>query len=168
MNMGLVTSTNRHTALDSSVVFHEYTHGLTNRLVGAPSNGHTLDAIQSASMGEGWGDYVACTINNTTVLGTWVLNNTAGIRGFPYDANFPDNYGKLGTDRYTEVHNNGEIWCAALMELNRRIGAALAIQIVVDGLKLTPANPTYLQARDAILTALRTRRRPRTGTRATV
>src|SRR5207247_5010090 len=34
MNMGLVTSTGRHTALDSSVVFHEFTHGLSNRLVG--------------------------------------------------------------------------------------------------------------------------------------
>ena len=88
-------------------------------------------------------------------LGTWVLNNTAGIRGFPYDASFPDNFGKLGTGRYTEVHNNGEIWCAALMELNRRIGVALAIEIVVDGMKLTPANPTYLQARDGILAALR-------------
>jgi hypothetical protein len=154
MNMGLVTSTGRHTALDSSVVFHEFTHGLSNRLVGGPANDHTLDAIQSGSMGEGWSDYVACTINNTVVLGTWVLNNTTGIRGFPYDSGFPDDYGKLGTGRYNEVHNNGEIWCATLMELNRRIGAALAIQVVVDGLKLTPSNPTYLQARDGILAAL--------------
>src|SRR6185436_967023 len=34
MNMGLVSSTNRHTAFDSSVVFPEFTHGVTNRLVG--------------------------------------------------------------------------------------------------------------------------------------
>src|SRR5206468_1325821 len=144
MNMGLVTSTGRHKALDSSVVFHEFTHGLSNRLVGGQANTHNLDAIQSGSMGEGWSDYVACTINGTTVLGTWVLNNTAGIRAFPYDAAFPDNFGELGNGRYTEVHNNGEIWCAALMELNRRIGPALAIQVVTDGLKVTPANPTCL------------------------
>jgi hypothetical protein len=154
MNMGLVTSTGRHTALDSSVVFHEFTHGLTNRLVGGRVNAHALDAIQSRSMGEGWSDYVACTINNTTVVGNWVVNRPAGIRGFPYDSNFPDHLGMLGTGRYNEVHNNGEIWCAALIELNRRIGPALAMQIVIDGLKLTPANPTYLQARDAILAAL--------------
>jgi Fungalysin metallopeptidase (M36)/FG-GAP-like repeat len=159
MNMGLVTSTGRHTALDSSVVFHEFTHGLSNRLVGGRTNTHALDAIQSGSMGEGWSDYVACTINGTTVVGNWVLNNAAGIRGFPYDSNFPDNFGMLGTGRYNEVHNNGEIWCASLMELNRRIGAALAIQVVVDGLKLTPANPTYLQARDAILAALENKAR---------
>jgi extracellular elastinolytic metalloproteinase len=36
MNMGLVAHTNRHTALDSTVVFHEFMHGVTNRLVGGP------------------------------------------------------------------------------------------------------------------------------------
>ena len=34
MSMGLVTSTNRHTALDATVVIHEFTHGVSNRLVG--------------------------------------------------------------------------------------------------------------------------------------
>jgi extracellular elastinolytic metalloproteinase len=154
MNMGLVTSTERHTALDSSVVFHEYAHGLTNRLVGGPNDDRSLEAIQSRSMGEGWSDYVACTINGTNVVGAWVVNRPSGIRGFPYDADFPDHFGMLGSGRYTQVHNNGEIWCAALMELNRNLGEKLAIEMVIDGLKLTPANPTYLQARDAILSAL--------------
>jgi extracellular elastinolytic metalloproteinase len=113
-------------------------------------------------MGEGWSDYFACTINNTTVAGAWVVNDPAGIRGFPYDTNFPDHFGKLGTGRYMEhpmtgevpVHNIGEIWCATLMEMNRRIGVNLALQLVVDALKLTPANPSFLDARDAILAAL--------------
>ncbi|HEX7278787.1 MAG TPA: M36 family metallopeptidase [Solirubrobacterales bacterium] len=154
MNMGLVTSTNRHTALDSSVVFHEYAHGLSNRLVGGPNDDRSLEAIQSRSMGEGWSDYIACTINQTAVVGAWVVGKPGGIRGFTYDAAFPDHFGMLGSGRYTKVHNNGEIWCAALMELNRNIGEKLAIEIVIDGMKLTPANPTYLQARDAILSAL--------------
>ncbi|WP_283137130.1 M36 family metallopeptidase [Rhizohabitans arisaemae] len=153
MNMGLVTSTNRHTALDSSVVFHEYAHGLSNRLVGGGAP-RVLSTIQARSLGEGWSDYIACTINDTTVVGAWIVNSPGGIRMHPYDANYPDRYGMLGTGRFTQVHNNGEIWCAALIELNRLIGAALAAQLVVDGLKLTPANPTYLQARDAVLLAL--------------
>jgi extracellular elastinolytic metalloproteinase len=33
-------------------------------------------------------------------------------------------------------------------------GYRLGWQIVVDGLKLTPANPSFLQARDAVLLAL--------------
>jgi extracellular elastinolytic metalloproteinase len=162
MNMGLVGSTNRHTAFDSTVVFHEFTHGLTNRLVGGPMNDRALEAPQSGGMGEGWSDYIACTINETTVAGAWVLDDPGGIRGFPYDSNFPDNFGNIGGGRYTEnpvtgeipVHQIGEIWCAALMEMNRKVGINLGVQLVVDALKLTPANPSFLDARDAILLAL--------------
>jgi extracellular elastinolytic metalloproteinase len=159
MNMGLVTSTNRHTAFDSSVVFHEFAHGVTNRLVGGPMNDHALEAPQSRGMGEGWSDYIACTINNTITVGDWVVNRRGGIRAYPYDSNFPDHFGKLGTGRYVDQeHNIGEIWCATLMELNRKIGAALAVQLVVDALKLSPANPSFLDMRDAILKALDNKR----------
>jgi extracellular elastinolytic metalloproteinase len=155
MNMGLVASTGRHTAFDSSVVFHEFMHGVTNRLVGGPLNDRALEARQSGGMGEGWGDYIACVLNNTTVVGDWVVNNPRGIRGFPYDSNFPDNFGDLGTGRYSEVHNIGEIWAATLMEMTRNIGnKGLALQLVVDALKLSPANPSFLDMRDAILRAL--------------
>ncbi|WKZ19302.1 MAG: M36 family metallopeptidase [Candidatus Jettenia sp. CY-1] len=154
MNMGLVTSTDRHTAFDSSVVFHEFMHGVTNRLVGGPMNVSALEAPQSSGMGEGWGDYTACTINNTTVVGAWVVKKAGGIRGFPYDSNFPDTFADVGKGRYTEEHNIGEIWCATIMEMNRKIGAILAVQLVVDALKLSPANPSFLDMRDSILTAL--------------
>ncbi len=154
MRMGLVTSTDRHTAFDSSVVFHEFTHGVTNRLVGGPMNARALEALQSGGMGEGWSDYIACSINDTTVVGAWVVNRPNGIRGFPYDSNFPDNFGDLGQGRYTEVHNIGEIWCATLLEMNRQIGKVLGVQLVVDALKLSPANPSLLDMRDAILLAL--------------
>jgi extracellular elastinolytic metalloproteinase len=154
MKMGLVPNTNRHTAFDSTVVFHEFMHGVTNRLVGGPMNVRALDAPQSGGMGEGWGDYVACTITGRTVVGSWVVNNPKGIRQFRYDGNFPDNFGDIGTGRYVEVHDIGEIWCATLMEVNRNIGATFAMQLVVDALKLSPANPSFLDMRDAILAAL--------------
>lgn len=154
MNMGLVSSTGRHTAFDSSVVFHEFMHGVTNRLVGGPMNTRALDASQSRGMGEGWGDYVACTINQSTAVGSWVIKQPGGIRGFPYDEDFPDNFGDLGTGRYREEHNIGEVWCATLMEMNRNLGQELGVQLVVDALKLSPANPSFLDMRDAILTAL--------------
>ena len=154
MHMGLVTSTNRHTAFDATVVFHEYTHGLTHRLVGGAMNSQALEAIQSSGMSEGWSDFFACTITGSIVIGAWIINKPGGIRGFPYDSNFPDNFGSLGKGRYTEMHNIGEIWCATLMEMSRKIGVLLAIQLVIDALKLTPANPSFLDGRDAILTAL--------------
>ena len=158
MRMGLVTSTNRHTAFDSSVVFHEFMHGVTNRLVGGPLNAAALEQPQSAGMGEGWGDYVACTINQTEVVGAWVVDDPAGIRRHPYDADFPDGFGALGTPDYEEVHDIGELWCATLMEVNRRIGRELALPLVVDALKLSPANPGFLDMRDAILAALDAKR----------
>jgi len=153
MNMGLVSSTHRHTALDPDVVYHEYTHGLTNRLVGGPMNDTALDAEQSAGMGEGWSDYIACTLLGKTTVGEWVVDNNIGIRSHPYDESFPNDYSDLGVGDFTEVHSIGELWCATLMALGRRIGPWVAAQIVVDGLKLTSANPSFLAARDAILLA---------------
>ncbi len=158
MNMGMVTSTNRHTAFDSSVVFHEFTHGISNRLVGGGMNIHNLDSPQSGGMGEGWSDYIACTINNSIVVGNWILNNAGGIRNFPYNSSYPHNFGDVGKVAggvsYTEVHNIGEIWCATLLEMNRRTDRFLGVQLVIDALKLTPANPGFLDARDAIFVAL--------------
>lgn len=158
IHMGLATSTNRHTALDSSVVFHEYTHGVNSRLVGGPMNDKSLLAPQSQGMDEGWSDYISCTINRTPVTGAWVVNNPNGIRNFPYDSNYPHHFGDLGKFvgiiDYSERHNMGEIWCAALMEMSRNIGTKLGVQLVVDALKLTPANPSFLDGRDAILAAI--------------
>jgi extracellular elastinolytic metalloproteinase len=106
-------------------------------------------------MGEGWSDYFALTIQNfgksveKVVTGDWVVNDPNGIRGLKYDSNFPDRFDKIGTGRYNQEHNIGEIWCATLMEINRKIGKALGSQdlghqiswqIVVDGLKLSPSN----------------------------
>lgn len=170
MNMGLLANTGRHTAFDADVVFHEYVHGLTNRMVmgGRMNAPHSLaDAIQSRGMGEGWSDFYALTIGNffrtqeKTVTGDWVSNNPAGIRRRPYDDAYPFKYGQL--KNFPEVHNIGEVWCAALMMMTRRLrlamgndqqGYRLAWQIVTDGLKLTRPLPTFLDARDGILRAI--------------
>lgn len=180
MNMGLVTGTNRHTAFDSDVVFHEYTHGVSNRLVGGRLDARALQQPQSRSMGEGWSDYFALTTQNyfldeeRTTTGTWVVNDERGIRTAPYTDNYPGSFGRIGSPPYDtdnlgrpRVHNIGEIWCAALMKMNRDLGTAFANkrrghllgwQIVVDGFKLTPANPSFLDARDAILRAMEAQR----------
>ena len=179
MNMGLVTQSKRHTAFDADVVFHEYCHGLTTRLVGGTRQGHSLEAPQSHGMGEGWSDFFALTIQNyhrarsgqpeRVVIGDWAINSPNGLRSKPYDDHYPHTYGNVATlsrDPATSLpdeHDVGEIWCAVLMMMVRRIRAVLGSdadgyrlgwQIVVDGLKLTPANPTFLQARDGILLAL--------------
>jgi extracellular elastinolytic metalloproteinase len=169
MNMGLVASTQRHTAFDADVVFHEFTHGVTSRLVGGRMDTHSLEQPQSSGLAEGWSDYFALTVQNygrgteKAVTGSWVAGRRGGIRGYAYNSNFPDHFGSLGQGRYTEAHNTGEIWCATQMEMNRRVGAALGSvekgyrlcwQIVVDSLKMIKSNPSFLEARDGVLAAL--------------
>ena len=101
------------------LLFHEYVHGLTNRLVGGPLNDAALEAVQSGGMGEGWSDYFACIALGKNVVGDWVVNRPTGIRKFRYDESFPDTYADVGTGRYADggPHNLGEIWCATLMSL---------------------------------------------------
>lgn len=158
MNLGLVGHTGRHTALDSSVVFHEYTHGVTNRLVGGAMDARALLEPQSRGQGEGWSDYVACSLNDTVVVGDWVVDDPSGIRRHPYDESFPDGFDAVGTEGYTGPHAIGTIWCATLMRLNRELGVPTAMQLVVDALKLTPPNPSMLDSRDAILSEVENKR----------
>jgi hypothetical protein len=59
------------------------------------------------------------------------------------------------------VHNAGEIWCAALWEIFVNLVAKHGHEeaerrILLDavgGLKLTPSRPTFLHARDGIISA---------------
>jgi extracellular elastinolytic metalloproteinase len=151
LNVGLLTSTGRHTALDATVVFHEFSHGLTSRLIGGPLNAVSLLAPQSAGMSEGWSDYFACVIADTTVIGAWVADKPGGIRRQPYDeGTHPGTFADLGTAGFRNAHQIGELWCSVLMEFDRGVGSALALQVVVDSLKLAPANPSFLDMRDAM------------------
>ena len=60
-----------------------------------------------------------------------------------------------------EVHAQGEVWCAMLWDARAAIirkhgysaGNQLILQLVTDGMKLSPPNPTFTQARDAIILA---------------
>lgn len=64
----------------------------------------------------------------------------------------------------TEVHNAGEIWANTLWDVRSRVirdpagadgdvptGGRTMLQIVTDALRLTPANPSFVDARDALL-----------------
>ncbi|WP_354701789.1 hypothetical protein DSM112329_02124 [Paraconexibacter sp. AEG42_29] len=44
---------------DATTVYHEYTHGLTSRLVKNADGSQALDAAQSGAMGEAWSDWYA-------------------------------------------------------------------------------------------------------------
>jgi Zn-dependent metalloprotease len=155
MQQFLFTSPNpdRDSSVDSDVVFHEYGHGISNRLIG---NGSTaLGGTQSGAMGEGWSDYWATTINNDGAVGEYVVNNTAGIRRAAYTvpANpVHDSYADVGAGGF-EVHNDGEVWAVTLWDLRTQLGATISDRIVLNGMKFTPNRPSFLNARDGILQA---------------
>jgi fungalysin metallopeptidase (M36)/proprotein convertase P-domain-containing protein/fungalysin/thermolysin propeptide len=137
---------------DGTVVHHEATHGLSNRLVGGGST-LCLNGTQSGGMGEGWGDFLGGSFINTAVVGAYVTGDAAkGIRRAPMDTS-PFTYADIKSGAMAEVHDAGEIWAATLFDLREKFGAAVVERLVVQGMKLTPCNPTMLQARDAIISA---------------
>jgi len=155
MQQYLFTSPNpdRDSSVDGDVVFHEFGHGISNRLIG---NGSTaLQGIQSGAMGEGWSDYWAITINNDGAVGEYVTNNPIGIRRAVYSvpaATVHDSYADV-CFRGCEVHKDGEVWAAALWDLRTQLGAATSDLLVLNGMKFTPIRPSFLDARDGIIQA---------------
>jgi subtilisin-like proprotein convertase family protein len=177
------TNPQRDTALDGPVIIHEYGHGVSGRLTGGPANANALDGIQSSSMGEGWSDWWALMFSQTatdTKLAPYPFENYIvgqpasgpGFRAYPYSFNMSidplvySNYN--GGFPNNEVHKAGSIWCSALWDMNWLLvdkygfssdmytgngGNNLAMQLVMDALKLQPANPTFISGRDAILAA---------------
>jgi hypothetical protein len=90
---------------DASVIYHEYGHGLSNRLVTGGTGASTLTTHQSSSMGEGWSDWyamdylesqgieVADTVGDQgeMIMGRYLFaNNPNGLRFTPLDCPVDD------------------------------------------------------------------------------
>jgi len=184
----------RDGSLDAEVMCHEYTHGLSNRLLGG---GVGISELQPAGMGEGWSDFYALSLLSeisddphanyaTGGYATYRFyglqeNYYFGIRRYPYSTDMSKNpltlkdidptqasthagipiSSVIGGSPADEVHAMGEVWCVTLWEARAAlvdksgadIGNRTMLRLVTDGLKLAPANATFLEARDAILKA---------------
>ena len=155
MQQYLFTAPNpdRDSSMDGDVVFHEYGHGISNRLIG---NGSTaLSGTQSGAMGEGWSDYWAVTLNNDGAVGEYSTGNPIGIRRAAYSVpanTVHDSYADVGAGGF-QVHRDGEVWAATLWDLRTQLGAATTDLLVLNGMKFTPTRPSFLNARDGILQA---------------
>jgi len=155
MQQYLFTSPNpdRDSSMDGDIVFHEYGHGISNRLIG---NGSTaLSGTQSGAMGEGWSDYWGITLNGDGAMGEYSTGNPNGIRRAPYSvpaATVHDSYADVCVGG-CQVHRDGEVWAATLWDLRASLGATISDSIVLNGMKFTPNRPSFLNARDGILQA---------------
>jgi len=133
---------------DMSVIGHEYTHAITNRMVAGPDG--RLLGPQAGAMGESWSDLVAIEYlqeydfvpvadENPFAVGPYVTGDkNAGIRNYGMNDS-PLNYSNIAYDLVgQQVHADGEIWSATNYEIrdafNDRYDAAF------------PSNDSALQA----------------------
>jgi hypothetical protein len=142
-------------ANNRDTVIHEYTHGITGRII---SNTNLAGGIQSDSLGEGWSDAFATSINNDPVYGEY--NNgdyDDGIRGVAYDEDSLE-YGDFAG---TSEHNNGRIWAMNMWEVRGALIAKYGFatgkdkheRLMMLGLKNTPDTPSFHDARTGYLVA---------------
>lgn len=138
--------------LDGDIVWHEYGHGLTWRMIGS------MSGPMSGAIGEGMGDVLAIIANGDDRVGEYSSSNAAGIRSSPY-ATHPRTYGSV--TGANGVHYDGEIYGAIgwkLRELYLAGGLTETdlLRDLVQGMRFTPAAPNYQQMRDGILAATAT------------
>jgi hypothetical protein len=177
----LLDTYNLDGSFDNSIVSHEYGHGISNRLTGGSSSVNCMN--NDEQMGEGWSDWFALMITmeegdlSTDIRGMSpfaVGESTTGngIRNAPYTTDFSiNNYTYIdsnNTANVSEPHGVGFVFATMLWDLtwayvdkygfdsdlfNGNGGNNKVMQLVLDGLKLQPCSPGFIDGRDAILAA---------------
>ena len=165
-------------SFDNGIIAHEYGHGISIRLTGGPGTSSCLTNAEQA--GEGWSDFFGLVLSHQAgdtagmprPIGTYALNQPAsggGIRTYPYTTDMsinPFTYDDIKTQ--SVPHGVGSVFCTILWDMywdltdeygydpdiyNGTGGNNIALQLVIDGLKMQPCSPGFIDARDAILAA---------------
>jgi hypothetical protein len=135
--------------LDSDIVYHEYGHGLTWRMIGG------MSGPLAGAIGEGASDVTAFMVNGSGIVGEYAASSPNGIRRYPY-AGYPLTYANVTG---AEVHNDGEIYAAAMWRLrelwlaSNRTNDAL-FKVFVDGMNYTPSTPAFEHMRNGMLDSI--------------
>ena len=169
-------------AFDASILYHEYTHGLSNRLVIDADGNGVLNTIEAGSMGEAWSDYYALDYLVTKGLltdtstpgqlleGKYVAAGLHTVRTMAIDcppgattrgctSGFDGSKGGYTYGDFPnivggpEVHGSGEIWGQTLWDLRTALGHTVADTLITRAMSLSPAEPSFLDMRNAILQA---------------
>jgi hypothetical protein len=132
-------------SLDTDVIYHEYGHGLTWRMIGG------MSGPIAGALGEGSSDVVAMLINGDDRIGEYSATATGGIRRAPYGA-YPNTYSDVLGD---SVHADGEIFAAIMWRLRELLGGAAASATLlgdfVAAMNVIPATPSYEDMRTGLL-----------------
>ncbi|MCB0651417.1 MAG: T9SS-dependent M36 family metallopeptidase [Saprospiraceae bacterium] len=168
---------------DNGIIAHEYGHGISNRLTGGGSNTGCLSNDEQMGEGWSDWFAIMLTIEpgdlgtDARGMGTWsngepITGN--GIRPAPYSTDFevnPFTYGDSNNENQISLpHGVGFIFATALWDLTWALideyggtpdpdvyhgtgGNNIAMQLVIEALKIQPCNPGMIDGRDAILEA---------------
>lgn len=177
------TSINRDSDLDAGVIAHEYGHGISNRLTGGPAVVTCLNNAEQMGEGwSDWFGLTLTTHPSDTRftrrgVGTYLIYQNpdgTGIRPTPYTTDMvvnPSTYASVAnTATISQPHGIGYVWNTMLWEMYWNLvdrygynpnvygawntgGNNLAMQLVIDGMKLQPCRPGFVDGRDAILAA---------------
>ncbi|KAJ1332303.1 hypothetical protein BSLG_010740 [Batrachochytrium salamandrivorans] len=181
LNLHIFTDTNpnRDPALDNTLMIHELTHGLSERLTGGAQTKMCMSKIECGGLSEGYSDVMALvfmakpedTRKTKKVMGEYIKGDSRGIRRYPYTTNMrinPLTYQDAIGEK--DPYHLGEIWATMLLEVywnlvekygfsanlhdaTQKEGNIIFLQLFVGMLMIQPCNPTFESAYDAMLVA---------------
>ncbi len=109
-------------AQDADVILHEYGHAIQHDQVPGWGQRNPITLrYETRAMGEGFGDILACVFFapdhpfQREVFEDWIFANCRGLRRVDGTKTYPDDWAH-------QVHEDGEIWSAALWNIYRAIG----------------------------------------------
>jgi parallel beta-helix repeat protein len=115
-------------ALYSEVVYHEYTHGVTEKIYDGINFPY---AMEQGAMNEAWSDYFGCILSPSQ---NPFVGDGGLIFGSPNGFRTLENSYRRDTDWYNEVHEDSQMFSAGLWEarkmLENEIGADAWDQMV--------------------------------------
>lgn len=155
----------RDIGFETPILAHEFGHSIHFNLL------PTLTGAQYT--GEGYSDIFAITtfaepgddLFGSFPVGQWSWNNVNGIRRNPYSTDqtvFPYTYATIKDN--PGIYEVGEVWCNTVWMARANLvwkygfqtGHPTMMKLVVDGMKLAPEKPDFLDLRNAILLSDRT------------
>ena len=168
----------RDSDFDAGIIAHEYGHGVSYRLTG----GRTTNCLAGdEQQGEGWSDFFAlmftmtddvCTLpRGVGTYSTFQAPTGPGIRNYPYSPDMnvnPFTFASIADPALSVPHGVGSVWNTMLWDMSCKLmdrygyepdiysrggGNGMAMQLVVDGLKLQGCYPQFVKSRDAIIAA---------------
>lgn len=142
-------------AEDAEVILHEYGHSIQDNQVSGFGK-----SLEAGSMGEGFGDYWAASVSaqfsggfQDLCLAEWDATsysntNPPCLRRLDSTKHYP-------TDVVGEVHDDGEIWSAALWQIRGALGAPAADRVIIAAHFLLAPTASFNQGANALVMSAR-------------